>query len=148
MPVVEINRNNLQRMMRNQSNGVVCKNNLEMLKKEIVVLEKKIKALEKPKRRYTTPRVPRLKPCQAYVKKLESEVEKAGMGKLLREIKLQKQIFMNPYGKKPSPKRSPVARKSKPKPSQKRKDKTPPPAPAPMRARRERRAPQRLINEL
>lgn len=80
MPIVEVNRNNLQRMMKNQSNGEVCKKQLDRMKKDVEKLQQKIQFLEnRPKRRYTLPRVPRLKICQKYAKELENEIERLKM---------------------------------------------------------------------
>lgn len=167
MNKVEVNRKNLEKMMRNQSNSEVYKRRVAELEKEVASLLKKIAALQdRPKRRYTTPRVPRLKMCQGYVNRLESKLLSLGDTKFRQMIENSnignKDLFMNPkYGRSPQKKKvfdkspSPM-RDVTPTPSpspraktpSKRKSpvkrKTPPPASPVRRSGRARRAPQRL----
>ena len=164
MNKVEVNRRNLEKMMKNQSNGELYKRRVVELEKEVASLLKKIAALQdKPKRRYTTPRVPRLKMCQGYVNRLENKLLNLGDTKFRQMIENSnvgnKDLFMNPrYGrspqkkkpKSPSPLRdvtpspSPRAKTPSPKRNSPVKRKTPPPASPVRRSGRARRAPQRL----
>ena len=158
MNKVEVNRKNLEKMMRNQSNGEVYKRRVAELEKEVASLLKKIAALQdRPKRRYTTPRVPRLKMCQGYVNRLESKLLSLSDTKFRQMIENSnvgnKDLFMNPrYGrspqkkkpKSPSPSPSPRAKTPSPKRNSPVKRKTPPPASPVRRSGRARRAPQRL----
>lgn len=164
MNKVEVNRRNLEKMMKNQSNGEVYKRRVAELEKEVASLLKKIEALQnKPKRRYTTPRVPRLKMCQGYVNRLENKLLSLGDTKFRQMIENSnvgnKDLFMNPrYGRSPQKKKkvktpspeiveSPFSTPRAKTPSPKRKSpvkrKTPPSSPV-RRSGRARRAPQRL----
>lgn len=165
MNKVEVNRRNLEKM---KSNGEVYKRRVAELEKEVASLLKKIAALQdRPKRRYTTPRVPRLKMCQGYVNRLENKVLLSlGDTKFRQMIENSnvgnKDLFMNPrYGRSPQKKKkaktpspeivqspfstpSPRAKTPSPKRKPPVKRKTPPPASPIRRSGRARRAPQRL----
>jgi hypothetical protein len=159
MNKVEVNRRNLEKMMKNQSNGEVYKRRVAELEKEVTSLLKKIAALQdKPKRRYTTPRIPRLKMCQGYVNRLENKLLSLNDTQLRKMVENSnvgnKNLFMNPrYGKRPQkkkPKTPSPLRAVTPSPSPKAKTPSPvkrktPPAASPVRRTgRSRRAPQRL----